>query len=363
MKKFLNIFKNINYFSPSGKEKKYPKVLQFPITYRCNSKCKICNIWTVRENELSFLQLKKVFEDNIFKNINSVGISGGEPSLVPNLEDYVKLMVCSLPRLRSLNIISNGFESKALLIALKRTYLLCKKNNIKLHISISLDGYAKMHDECRGVMGAFEKTTYSIKEIKKNLNFYADSYDVACTISQLNVDHVIELDQFVKSISVPIKYRMGVEIKRLLNKNIYDTFNATESFSAKEYIFKKAVGEKGLFAKFRYYSIFNSIISKNTERLAGCLWQNEGITLDPYGNIYYCAVRSKALGNILKSSGEEIFFNKDNLKHRSNIVASCNSCLHDYSGKPHWKNFFKFLRFLLFERFWTKTYKLKRHFL
>ena len=29
----------------SGSKKKYPKVIQLPITYNCNARCVMCNIW------------------------------------------------------------------------------------------------------------------------------------------------------------------------------------------------------------------------------------------------------------------------------------------------------------------------------
>lgn len=361
--KFKGAFNKFSLTRPNPFSKKYPSVLQFPITYKCNSRCKICNIWKIKKDEITIGQFKKIIKDPIFKKIKSVGINGGEPTLIDNLEDYVKAMIDSLPKLKSINVISNGFESENLFRILKDIYNICKKNNIKFDVSISLDGYGKIHDECRGVEGAFEKTIKSINEIKNNLQKYADSYDVACTISSLNADYLAELDQYCKVNNIKIKYRMAVEIRRLANKNSYDDFNAFSLFSAREHIFRCIKEPKGLFEKFRYYSIFNSISTRQKERLAGCLWQNKGITLDPYGNIYYCAVRSKPLGNLLNKTGREIFFANKNLNYRKEILKTCNTCAHDYGGKIYWKNFIKFLKFYFIEKYWIMIYKFKRHFL
>ena len=67
------------------------------------------------------------------------------------------------------------------------------------------------------------------------------------------------------------------------------------------------------------------------------------VSSDAYGNIYYCAVESKPLGNILNESGEKIFFNKNNLKYRHSIIKNkCKRCIHDYNGKNYLINEYKF---------------------
>ncbi len=46
--KFLRNVKYVvtSYWSPqTGLAKKYPKVVQLPMTYLCNSRCVMCNIW------------------------------------------------------------------------------------------------------------------------------------------------------------------------------------------------------------------------------------------------------------------------------------------------------------------------------
>ena len=43
--KALQFIRNTTILRIDGSMKKYPKVIQLPITYRCNSRCLMCNVW------------------------------------------------------------------------------------------------------------------------------------------------------------------------------------------------------------------------------------------------------------------------------------------------------------------------------
>lgn len=360
------LIKRILFLKETGKEKKYPEILQLPITYHCNSRCKICNIWKInreKNKEIPFMDFKKIMKDSIFKRIKAVGVNGGEPFLLNNIEDYIKIIIKSLPNLKSLNIITNGFETQKIIEKTEKIYQICKSSNVKFSISISLDGVSVIHDKGRGINGVFKKTFKTIKEIKNNLNKYADNFSVACTISKINENYLSELASFAKINDIKIKYRMAVDIKRLNNNSIYKKFNAFNDFSSREFIFRCFKESCSIFEKFRYYSIFTSIISNRKRRLLGCAWKSNGITLDPYGNIYYCAVRSKILGKLTDENGKNIFFNKENLRYRAEIVKKCNTCAHDYEGKIYYKDFIYFFINFIFDIHWINLYKIKKFFI
>ena len=82
-----------------------PRVLQLPITNKCNSRCTTCNIWKIREKEdLNSDDLRKVLEDPYFNKVESIGINGGEPSLN---KDFVKIFesVLTLKSLKDIYIL------------------------------------------------------------------------------------------------------------------------------------------------------------------------------------------------------------------------------------------------------------------
>ena len=75
----------------SYKSNKYPEILQFPITNNCNSKCVMCNVTSnILKNEMTVDEFRKIINDDIFKEIKSVGINGGEPFLCKNLIPFCR---------------------------------------------------------------------------------------------------------------------------------------------------------------------------------------------------------------------------------------------------------------------------------
>ncbi len=358
----LLFLKNINLIKTNGSHKKYPLVLQFPITYRCNSRCVMCNIYSMdKSNEMSYEELKLFLKDPIFKEVNSVGINGGEPSLVPELPRYVD-EILNLRNIKFLNIISNGY-SKSLLEHTRIIYKRCQEKGVHFHISVSLDGVGTIHDNVRGISKAFEKTTASIDEIMKNRHLYCDTIDVGCTLVKQNIDYIVELDTYATRKSYDIKYRLGIENKRIgsnLLRNRYSILDYPHKQTAKEFIHCQIGRAKNWSDKYKYFSIFYFLDSNNPKRLLGCTWREEGITMDSRGDLYYCAVASNKIGSLRRESGEQSFFNDSNINHRKDIINNyCDRCIHDYSGKPELGNVLLFFRYLTFEIFWVKLYKIK----
>lgn len=351
-------FKNSILIKETGISKKYPKALQMPITTRCNSKCVMCNIPNMdKSNEMNAEDFRNALKDKVFNEIQSIGLNGGEPFLLKDIEEYVKAAIEVLPNLKSINIISNGFLTERILEKCEFIYKLCKENDKSFDIIISLDGYGEVHDKVRGVPGAFQKVTKTIQKLYECQNKYADKIELACTVVRQNVEHLIELDTFCKIKGYNIKYRLGIQNERIDNSLLIDKFSVMFD--------KKAIQTAAEFfhykfnetKEFKYYSIYR-YLAFNNRRLMGCLWKENAITMDPKGNIYYCAVESKKLGNIFKTNGEEIYFNKENLNYREQIVSNkCDKCIHDYAGKILTSDIIHYYKNLLTERNEIKKYK------
>jgi len=350
-----------------GGGKKHPKVIQLPITYKCNSRCVMCNIWKMDySNEMNVEEFSSFLSDPIFKKVKGVGINGGEPSLIRDLPKYAD-EILKLPKLTSLNIISHGFNSKRLLNSLKEIYKNCRNSGISFHISISLDGVGDTHNKVRQIQNCFYKTTSTINEIIKNQHKYCDSYDLGCTIVNQNIDYLIELDTYAKSKNYNIKYRLGIDNKRIESdklRNQYSVIYTPLRQSAKEFFHYQMAQSKKLSDKFKYFSIFYWLNSDNPKRFLGCIWKDEGITLDARGELYYCAVASNSIGSLRKDKGEKIFFDDKNIEYRKSIIKnSCDGCIHDYAGKPEFKDLVTFFKYIIFNKIAMHIYRIKLRFM
>jgi len=353
---------NNTWIKVTGARKKYPKIVQLPITYRCNSKCVMCNIWQMDySNEMTVEELSRFLKDPIFSKVETVGINGGEPSLIKELPAFAE-EIMKLPKIKNLNIISHGFNKKLLLVALEEIYRKCKAKNVSFHISISLDGYDTIHDTVRGLK-VFKLTSETILEIQNNKEKYCDTMEVACTVVAQNVEHLKELDAYARLNNMNIKYRMGIENKRIESDKLveqYSLFYHNTLQGAKEFFHSRYMAATNLKRKFKYFSIYYFLVSKKKKRLMGCHWQERGITMDSRGSLYYCAVASDKIGSLREEKGTDIFFSDKNISHRKNIINhNCDNCVHDYDGKPQTVNVLFFLKNLLFEKYFWVSYYLK----
>ncbi len=363
----VNFIKGSSLIRIDGSAKKYPKVIQLPITYNCNAACVMCNIWQMdHSGEMSIEEFSTFMQDPLFKEVEAVGINGGEPSLVPNLHEYAE-EILNLPSLKALNIISHGFSPKPLFKQVEKIYASCKKKGISFHISISLDGVGLVHDTVRGKENVFEKTKSTIDEIIKNQNKYCDTYDIGCTIVKQNIDYLIELDTFAKARDYNIRFRLGIDNKRIESDKLRDQYSVIYSplrQSAKEFFHYQISQAKGLQNLFKAFSIFYWLNSSQPKRLIGCAWKDEGVTLDARGELYYCAVASKSIGSLRSDGGEKIFFNDQNIEYRKSIIVDhCDGCIHDYHGQAELKNILVFFKEFLFDKYTLKFYRIKARWL
>jgi len=357
------LIKNSTISKPTGERKAKPKVIQLPITYKCNSRCVMCNIWKMdHSNEATLEEFREFLNDSLFSDVRAVGINGGEPSLIKTLPTYAK-EILKLPSLRSLNIISHGFNKKLLLNAVEKIYLDCKSSGVNFHVSISLDGFGTIHDDVRRIKGAFNKTSTTIEEIQSNQSRYCDSFDLGCTVVKQNVNHLVALDNYVSGRKLKIKYRLGIENKRIESDQIrdqYSVINSEEAQSASEFFHWQYSRARRLDEKFKYFSIFYWLTSPKPKRLMGCAWREQGVTMDSRGSLYYCAVASKEIGSLRSESGSNVFFNEENISYRKDLIKnSCDSCIHDYSGKARFADIVFFLRSLFQKRFAMRWFRVR----
>ncbi|HXH19951.1 MAG TPA: radical SAM protein [Chitinophagales bacterium] len=349
-------------FKTTGGRKRYPRVVQLPITYRCNSKCVMCNIWQMDyTHEMTVDECGRFLKDDIFSKVEAVGINGGEPSLIKELPAFTE-EILKLPKIRSLNIISHGFNKKLLLASLEQMYKLCRAKGVSFHVSISLDSYGKTHDTVRGLQ-VFKLTSDTILEIKNNRSKYCDTFDVGCTVMLQNVDQLKELDAYARLHGLNIKYRLAIENKRIESDKLADQYSLLKHQvvqSAREFFHSRYLLTTSLKRKFKYYAIYYFLTSEKRKRLMGCHWQDNGITMDSRGDLYYCAVKSDRIGGLREATGKAIFFSDKNIEYRKSIVANdCDNCIHDYDGKPYIGNVWLFLKNILFEKYYWVNYYLR----
>lgn len=280
-------------------------------TYRCQMRCKMCNIWenpTDPKKEITPCDLE------ILPNFKFVNITGGEPFVRRDLEDIVEVMYKKSDRIV---ISTSGYHYKRIIKMAERFP--------NIGIRVSIEGLAKTNDELRGREGGFERGIKTLKALKemgvKDIGF-------GITVSNHNSNDMLNLYDLSK--------KMGLEFATAAFHNSYYFHKDDNSITNKDEVIKnfeilinKLLSEnhpKSWFRAFFNLGLINYI--NGGRRMLPCEAGTANFFIDPYGEVLPCngmeeRYWKESMGNIREvSSFEEIWFSEQAQKVR-NLVAKC----------------------------------------
>jgi polysaccharide pyruvyl transferase WcaK-like protein/sulfatase maturation enzyme AslB (radical SAM superfamily) len=311
-----------------------PAVLQFPVIDICNSRCQMCRIWeNKKSDDITPDALRMALRNPLYSQVVSVGLNGGEPTLRKDLSLLAAVLFEELPELKNISLITNAYNCQEVITRITEVGEVVARHNGKLDVMVSLDGIGEMHDLVRGKPGNFERAQNVIDFVIQSS--LVSTVRIGCTIIKTNVYGLAALLEFCQGKGVYVKYRLGIPHQRLYTQDLVDPYALSdeEKYHVAEFL-------EGLIThyetndrqKFFYRSLIDQLIH-NVPRKAGCDWQHRGATITARGELLYCAVQSKALGNICRDDSHKIYF--ENQMHLQEIVKNkCASCHHDYMGLP-----------------------------
>ena len=327
-----------------------PTVLQLNVNARCNAKCNMCNIWqTVDKTEIDVKKLGEVFSDPVFKNIEYIILSGGEPTLRKNLPEVVELMLKNMPKLRKISIPTTGIATERSVQHFSAIAKACLKYKVFLSIGISLDGVDNIYDKVRGVPGGYKKvynTLLALKELNKEVEF---QLGIGSTISALNVYDVYNLLEVSEKLDIGINFVVAALSDTYFNNsNLADNISFTPE--AKEFLrkfLKERMKQSSLFSEMPFYYEKVLEMMDGAKRSIPCPFQDQGIVLDATGDFHYCT-NSQTVGNIHKQSASSIYYNPKNIKYRRKVKQEvCPGCeISCFVGVGLRKNVFPFIGYL-----------------
>ena len=339
MKKKLRLIKHFcqrlrdEWFPKRGK----PQVIQMPITSRCNSCCVTCNVWKNHEKkDIDATLLKEALKDPFFSEVQSVGINGGEFSLVPNFMAVLEALT-SLPHLNSIYLITNGIATEKIKEHTHSAKSFCLTHGISVTLCISLDGVGKVHDTIRGIPGNFEKTMLLIQDISKEKNKYCDNLVIGHTLSRFNIDKVHEIEDYLSPFGLTLDIHLAVPNKRIGTYTDHDKYNILADDKSRqiaaEYFYSRFLCENNLTAKARFFANYYYLKNKGERRLSNCRYRYRDVTIDENLNLRLCATASESIGNLEKEGASSIIKSTRTKKETKRLLKECNKCIH-YSYYP-----------------------------
>src|ERR1051325_9954165 len=143
-----------------------PANITVSVSYRCNSRCKTCNVWLLPNDDLTLPEWDHVFE-SLGSSPYWFTFSGGEPTLRKDLPDMVASAYQHC-RPGIINIPTNGIQHK--IIPGRISAVLEAAPKAEVIINLSLDGLGLKHDAVRGVRSNWAhaiKTYAALVELKQ----------------------------------------------------------------------------------------------------------------------------------------------------------------------------------------------------
>jgi MoaA/NifB/PqqE/SkfB family radical SAM enzyme len=286
-----------------GKPLALPMNLTISVSYRCNSRCKTCNVWQRPNDDFTLEEYEKTFA--------SVGhaaywftFSGGEPTLRKDLPEMVELAY-RYCRPGIINIPTNGIQDKIIPARIERVLQAAPTSEVI--INLSLDGVGEKHDIVRGVKGNFERAMRTYAGLKALKGRYKNfTLGVHTVISNFNIDEFDNIYNFVHNELKPDSFiteiaeerveldTVGMGITPPLQKyepvinRLQDDIRKTEF---------NGVSRITQSFRDRYYDIVKRTLVEKRQ-IIPCLAGIASAQIAPNGDVWTCCIRAESVGNL-----------------------------------------------------------------
>jgi MoaA/NifB/PqqE/SkfB family radical SAM enzyme len=302
-----------------GLPRMLPINLTVSLTYRCNSRCKTCNIYSRKSDELSGEEYEKIFH-SLGQSPYWITFSGGEPFLRKDIED-ICISVYKTCKPKIMNIPTNGLLPERIEEGVRRIVSAC--SDASIIINLSVDALGDRDSEIRGVPNAFEKAMETYKRLRA-INSGNLTLGIHTVISKFNVGNMPNIFMQLKKLN-PDSYITEIAENRveLMNQS-FDIQPSLSDYSAAVDFIAKDMGNWNLkeaskivraFRKL-YYKLVKDILREG-RMFIPCYAAFASCQISPEGDLWACCMRGEVMGN-LRETGYD--FSKAWFSEKANQV-------------------------------------------
>lgn len=261
------------------------------LTYRCNSKCSMCNVWrnpTLPEEEISVEALSRLPD-----NFGSINLTGGEPTLRGDLEKIVEVLHS---KGRQVEISSNGLHPE------KIEPIIQKYPDIK--IRFSLEGNEQTNNLIRGEKDGYGTKVNGMARLKK---LGGKDLGFAVVIQDDNGADLVDLFHFAEKNGYELStstLHNGFQFHK--NDNVpYDRLQVAQHIEKLIVEMLKTNHVKNWFRGYLELGLIARVLGN--KRLLACTAGTDCAFIDPWGDVFACNVRPDLyMGSLGKQSWDEI---------------------------------------------------------
>jgi Fe-coproporphyrin III synthase len=299
-------------------------------TYRCQMRCKMCNIWKYPSNEKLEITPKDLEKLPVLKFAN---VTGGEPFQRKDIEDLVAVLFTKAPRVV---ISTSGWHYDRIIS------LATKFPNIGIRVSI--EGLSQCNDELRGRPGGFD---HGLKVLLKLRAMGIKDIGFGITVSDRNSEDMLWLYDLSKG--------MKMEFATAAFHNSYYFHKYDNQLTDNDVVKKhfeeliksllKENNPKSWFRAFFNLGLINYM--HQGKRMLPCEAGTANFFVEPYGDIYPCngledRVWKESMGNIRDyNTFEELWYSEQAQKVRDMVSVCPKNCWMVGTASPVMKKYIR----------------------
>lgn len=268
-----------------------PKIFDavIAVTYLCNSRCIMCNIWQIKD--LPTLKAEEYLK--LPPTLKDINISGGEPFLRPDLVQIIANIVRACPK-ANIIISTNGFSTDLIISRMKEII----KIKPDIGVSVSIDGVGEKHYEVRRIPGGFEKDLDTLRQLQE-IGVRQDKLRIGFTAGDYNIDHLSK----VYNLARELKIEMTLAAVHNSENYFQITTNKIDRLTRFEnefgYVIKSELAtfspKRWLRAYFAYGLLY---YVKNHKRILPSYTGTNSMYLDPDGWVFPADISTRRMGNL-----------------------------------------------------------------
>lgn len=300
-----------------------PIYVLYLVTYKCNLRCRMCNVYAQKSNgELSLVEVNKVADILKELGVGIVNIGGGEPLVRQDSAEIIR-----------------AFSKRGISTRLQTNAVLIDENKIKEMLDAGLEGISISLDTLN-----MEKESYifNVKNVAENVIknilllaniFPYPQYSILTSVvSKYNIDDVEDVIKFADMLGwyhsiIPVHLDKS-------GKNKFCSFDEKMRFNRDDFKKIDEVYDKILAYKSKGYRIFNyrdflegsKEFLKNGKSNWSCSAGMSYFAIRPDGNISPCHHYNIDL-NILDPKFKTILKSAEYKKRMKKLIPKCLGCM------------------------------------
>jgi len=299
-------------------------------TYRCQMRCKMCNIWKYPSDEKKEITPKALEK---LPSLKFANVTGGEPFQRRDLEDIIAVLYTKAPRVV---ISTSGWH-------FERIIKLAEKFP-QIGIRVSIEGLSQRNDDLRGRQGGFDN---GLKVLLKLRSMGIRDIGFGITVSNHNSGDMLWLYQLSRELKLEFataafhnSFYFHKDNNQITNKDV-----VIKHFEELINELIRTKSPKTWFRAFFNLGLINYI--NQGQRMLPCEAGIANFFVEPYGDVYPCngledRIWKESMGNINDfTTFEELWYSPQADKIREMVKICPKNCWMMGTASPVMKKYIR----------------------